>query len=267
MGSVSNVAVEPARPGGAVAVPSALARRAHPPSSHVVWPHPIRTPGSAALAEPPLLVDEQAVSLRVAAERQRIAGLLHDDVSSLLFAIAAGVQRAGVCDDVAALRGALSRIGDQVLEASDRLREVLRTCTPVEPAEGVPAGVQRDLDDLAQRSGVAAHLVIRGRAREVSACAERAALHCLRQALFNIERHARAGTVVVTLDYRPDELVLVVLDDGQGLPVGFEPRVVPDAGRCWGFASMARQVEQCGGEVELSDVEEGGTRLRVRLPA
>lgn len=92
-------------------------------------------------------------------------------------------------------------------------------------------------------------------------------LNCLRQALFNVERHAGAGVVIVTLDYAPDELTLVVQDDGLGLPVGFERRAVPAAGQHWGFASMARQVEQRGGEVEIADGEDGGTRLRVRLPA
>lgn len=208
----------------------------------------------------------EGADLRVAAERQRIAGALHDDVGSLLFAIGAGVQRAGYTDDVDELRAALARVGDQVVEASDRLREVLRSCTPVETAEGVPVAAQRDLDDLTERSGIPTHLIVRGRARPLEPSVERAALNCLRQALFNIERHAGAGAVIVTVSYSTDELTLVVQDDGRGLPDGFEPRVVPEAGHHWGFASMARQVQQRGGELELTDVEDGGTRLRVRLP-
>lgn len=210
-----------------------------------------------------------AGAVRVAAERQRIAGSLHDDVAPLLFAVAASAQRARTlhADDPEELCRTLDRINAQVLEASDRLRHILRSCTPAQPDEGVPSAAQRDLDDLTERSGIAAHLVVRGHARALAPHAERAALNCLRQALFNIERHAAARTVVVTLDYAPDELVLVVQDDGRGLPDGFEPRVVPEAGHHWGFASMARQVEQRGGELELRGGEEGGTRLRVRLPA
>lgn len=257
MGAVSNVVAEPERRGGGTVVPFAAPRRTRG-SAHRIT-RPSRAP------EP---VIETAVALRVAAERQRIAGMLHDDVSSLLFAVSAGVQRAEILhtDDVDELRAALSRVGEQVLEVSDRLRAVLRSCTPVEPVEGVPAAAQRDLDDLTERSGIPAHLIVRGRVRALTAGAERAALNCLRQALFNIERHARAGAVIVTLDYSPDELTLVVQDDGQGLPTGFVPRVIPDSGHHWGFASMARQVQQRGGELELAGVEDGGTRLRVRLP-
>lgn len=261
MGAVSNVAV--AEPdgegfGGAVVVPLSAARRPR------AFPH--RTGRPIRHAEP--AGEHQGVALRVAAERQRIAGLIHDDVSSLLFAMAAGVQRTEAlhADDVHELRAALAKVGDQVLEVSDRLRAVLRSCSPVEPAEGVPTAAQRDLDDFTARSGITAHLMVRGRARTLSACAERVALNCLRQALFNIERHARAGVVIVTLDYAPEYFALVVQDDGRGLPADFEPHAVPESGHHWGFASMARQVEQRGGEVDLTDVEDGGTRLRVRLP-
>jgi signal transduction histidine kinase len=258
MGAVSNVAAEPQWSGGAAVIPLAAARRRRTAAHRAAWPHPSRLLAST----------ESAVTLRVAAERQRIAGLLHDDVSSLLFAMAAGVQRAEAlhADDVDELRSALSRVGEQVLEVSDRLRDVLRSCTPVEPVEGVPAAAQRDLEDLTERSGIPGHLVVRGATRALCPSIERITLNCLRQALFNIERHARAGVVVVTLDYAPEEIALVVQDDGQGLPADFEPRAVPESGHHWGFASMARQVEQRGGEVELSRVEDGGTRLRVRLP-
>ncbi len=256
MGQVSNVAAEPEWFGAATVVPLAPGHRRRTPAHRLVWPPPSRTP-------------ESTVALRVAAERQRIAGLLHDDVSSLLFAMAAGVQRAEALhtDDVDELRGALARVGEQVSEVSDRLRNVLRSCTPAEPVEGVPVAAQRDLDDLTERSGIPAHLIVHGRARAVSPAVERATLNCLRQALFNIERHARASVVIVTLDYTPTDVVLIVQDDGQGLPAGFEAHAVPESGHHWGFASMARQVQQRGGEVELTGDEDGGARLRVRLPA
>ncbi|MGH3566700.1 MAG: sensor histidine kinase [Pseudonocardia sp.] len=239
---------------------TAAKRRSGQKVHRPTWPRPIRVAGPG--------VEPTTVALHVAAERQRIAGALHDDVSSLLFAITTGVQRAEILhsDDVDELRRTISRLGEQALEASDRLRAVLRSVAPAEPTEGVPAAAQRDLDDLAERSVISTHLVVRGVVRALPADVEHAGLNCLRQALFNIERHARADTVIVTLSYSSEEFVLVVQDDGRGLPTGYEPRAVPEAGHHWGFVSMARQVEQRGGELELTSVEEGGTRLWVRLP-
>jgi signal transduction histidine kinase len=206
------------------------------------------------------------VTVQVAAERQRIAGLLHDDVSSLLFAAATTAARATTSNDVDELHSALVRIETDIQEAAGRLREVLRGCAPSAPIEGVPAAAHRDLDDFTERSAIPAHLVVRGHARVLGATTERVVLNCLRQALFNIEQHADAALVVVTLDYAPEEITLVVLDDGLGLPPGYQASPVPESARRWGFASMARQVEQRGGSLELTAAEDGGARLRIRLP-
>lgn len=281
MGAVSDEVASEAggTPAAGAGVPGH--RRSSRPAHRIVWRHAGRAAEPADVdpralrrpseldARPLRYASVDLVDVRVAAERQRIAGALHDDVSSVLFAISAGVERARAlhAGDADELRRALARVGDQVVEATDKLRAVLRSCTPVEPTEGVPAAAQRDLDDLAERSGLTAHLVIRGRARPLTSSADRVVLSCLRQALYNIERHADARTVIVTLHYAPEEIVLIVQDDGRGLPRGFEPRVVPHGGHHWGTASMARQVEQHGGSVELTGADEGGTRLRVRMPA
>ena len=151
--------------------------------------------------------------------------------------------------------------------ASVQLRILLHSLSPAEPAEAVPTAAQRDLDDLTRRSGIDALLLVRGEPRGLTPTVEQAALNCLRQALFNIERHSGARTVVVTVDYQPDRLALVVQDDGRGLPDDFQPRAVAIGATGWGFASMARQVEQLGGTLGMENADEGGTRLLVQLPA
>ena len=206
--------------------------------------------------------------LRVSAERQRIASALHDEVSQLLFAMAGRARRSYElhADDPAELHATVRLLTEQLQEAQDRLRGVIRACGPTAAEDGVPATTQRNLDDFSDRTGITAHLLLHGQPEYLPPPVERVALNCLRQALFNIERHAAASLVIVTLDYRPDRLRLVVQDDGRGLPAGFEPRAVPSDGHHWGFTSMAEQVERLGGEVELRRVDEGGTQLRVQLP-
>ena len=214
-------------------------------------------------------VRQAAADLRLLAERQRIAGALHDEIGQLLFAVASTAQRAqqSPAIDEPELRTAMATIEEQVHAASAQLRILLRSLSPAEPAEAVPTAAQRDLDDLTRRSGAETLLLIRGEPRRLGPEVEQASLNCLRQALFNIERHSGARTVVVTMDYQPDRLALVVQDDGRGLPDGFQPRVVAVGATGWGFASMARQVEQLGGTLSMENADEGGTRLLVQLPA
>lgn len=210
-------------------------------------------------------------ALRAGAERQRIAMDLHDDVAPLLFAMASRAQRAldenTEEPDAQRLLAALRTLVAEVQNTQDQLRAVIRGCAPVAPEEAVPAAAQRDIDAFTERTGVVGHLLVQGRPTNLPAAIERVALNCLRQALVNVDQHAEASIAIITLVYRPDRFCLVVQDDGLGLPAGFEPRAVPVAGHHWGFTSMAEQVERLGGSVQLRRIDEGGTQLRVELPA
>lgn len=210
---------------------------------------------------------DDAERRRAGAERQNLAGALHDEIGPLLFAIAAGTRRARSLDsgDAVELRRTLDTISDQVLAASDRMREILASAAPADPVEAVPAAIERDLTDLRSRSGLETQLIVRGAARRLSARQERAVLKCTRQGLFNVERHARATRVVVTLTYSAESVALVVLDDGRGVAAGTELSGVPEGERRWGFVSMSREAEQNGGEVSLRGLD-GGTVLHLRLP-
>jgi len=74
--------------------------------------------------------------------------------------------------------------------------------------------------------------------RVPAAPVERVALNCLRQALFNIERHAAASLVIVTLDYRPTGCGWSS-DDGRGLPAVLSARPCPPTAITGASTSMA----------------------------
>jgi signal transduction histidine kinase len=168
-------------------------------------------------------------------------------------------------DDAAELLNTVHVLIEQLQQTQDRLRAVITRSGPVDAIETIPTATQRELDDFSTRTGTASHLVLGGHLEPLPPALERVVLNCLRQALFNIERHAQARVVVVTLDYRQDRVRLVVQDDGRGLPTGFEPRVIPVDGHHWGFTSMAEQAERQGGTVELRRID-GGTQLILELP-
>ena len=230
---------------------------------------PLSSVSPAAIREQPE-EDAGSTARKVGAERQRIALALHDEVAPLLFAMASRVRRVlaedAVQPDGERLLTTLRTLADELRTTQEQLRSVIRDCAPVQPAEALAMATQRDVEAFTERTGVPAHLVVRGVMETLPATVERVALNCLRQALVNVERHARAGVAVVTLDYRPARFGLIVQDDGMGLPAGFEPRAVPIDGHHWGFTSMAEQVERLGGSVLLRRVDEGGTQLRVDLP-
>ena len=202
---------------------------------------------------------------RVDAERQRIASDLHADVGQLLFSISCAAQHLRDGGDQN-LEAVAERIEHQAQEAAQRMRQAFKVLGPASSDEAVAAALQREIDDLTSRSGVASHFVVRGVPRPLPPRAEAALLGAARQALFNIERHADASLVVATLHFDVSEALLVIQDDGYGLPDDFELEVVPRGDKHWGLASILRQAQRLGGDLAVRPGEDGGTTVRITLP-
>ncbi|HJV04048.1 MAG TPA: HAMP domain-containing sensor histidine kinase [Actinomycetota bacterium] len=98
----------------------------------------------------------------------------------------------------------------------------------------------------------------------------------LQNLLQNAIRHSD-GIVIVEAQRRPDGLVIVVEDDGEGIPAGahdrvFEPFWRGDAARSspgsgLGLALARRIVEALGGDIRVESSPSTGSRFAVMLPA
>ena len=206
-----------------------------------------------------------AIQQRVDAERQRIASDLHDDVGQLLFSISVAAQRLRDSGDehLAQVAGGIEQ---QAQEATKRMRQAFKVMAPSSQTQAVAIALQRETDDLQTRSNLTVHFMVRGNPRPLPTPAEAALIGAARQALFNIERHASASLVVVTLHFEAGRVSLVIQDDGRGLPDNFELQVIPRGDQRWGLASILRQAQRQGGDLEVAAGEDGGTIVRISLP-
>jgi LuxR family transcriptional regulator, regulator of acetate metabolism len=218
----------------------------------------------------PLLVSavraEQAGAIAVQEERQRIAQELHDTAGQLLFRIsmsAKEIQHHATDTDgtVAAARS----IELAASEASGYLRRAMHSLLPCDDA--LPVTLRRDVAAFAGRAGVTAELVTLGVPVHATADIEGVLVTVLREALHNVEKHAGAGAVLVSLAYRPTELRLSVEDDGKGLPEDFALNPVPGRGAGLGIPGLLQRVTGVGGALSLDGNDDGGTSLRVTVPA
>lgn len=81
-----------------------------------------------------------------------------------------------------------------------------------------------------------------------------------REALVNIERHADARQVTLTLREQDVTLVLIVTDDGRG----FDPTAVP-AGH-YGLRGLRERLALLGGDARVDSTLGAGTRVTLTLP-
>ncbi|WP_312868016.1 GAF domain-containing sensor histidine kinase [Amycolatopsis pithecellobii] len=222
--------------------------------------HANEVAGQAALA---LAVAERARHAREAAvleERSRVAADLHDTVGALLFAIGSGV--AGLAEtstgnpDVAAQ---LQRLQTQVAEATNALRTSLRTLRASPSALALSVAMQGDCSAFSDRTGLPAELIILDDPPELAPSRADVLISAVREALLNVEKHARASAVVVTVSRRPSgEIIVAVTDDGVGLGTGHAPGL--------GLSKSQEAVARVGGALRVTSDPHGGTTFRVEIP-
>jgi signal transduction histidine kinase len=183
----------------------------------------------------------------VTEERLRLARELHDVISHGLGAITvhAGVARQVRPDEVPALIAAIEE------SARDGTRDLRRLLDALRGTERQPP----TLDEVLAGVPVPATVDVRGRRRSLPVTVEETAFRVVREALTNVAKHARGATAAVVLDYRPDELLVEITDNGAGGPV--------TAGH--GITGMRERVAACGGTLTVT-AEEHGVRVAAVLP-
>jgi LuxR family transcriptional regulator, regulator of acetate metabolism len=210
---------------------------------------------------------EQAQRLSAQAERQRIAQQLHDSLGQLLFGIGLAAQRAHAGANMPPeLLASLADIEAGASHAASQLREALRAMAPATPDEALATAIRMDAEAFTNRSGVPAHFVVVGEPVTLQPPMPGVLLAVVREGLHNVEKYARAKSVIVTLYYTARDVGVVVQDDGVGLPADFRIEPLVRGGRGLGLASLVQRTQQVGGGTILMPNEDGGVTLRASVP-
>jgi len=198
----------------------------------------------------------------VATERARIQASLHDSVAAMLFSIGAQVRDLrSTLPDNPTLRTRLGQLESDVSAASLALREALTALSATSPERALPIELAELCRSFQARTGVPARLVQLGEVRPLDA--ERTALlvGAVREGLLNVEKHAGAGTVVVSIGEADGGIQLAVADDGAPAPA---PAATGRSGH--GLRMLVERAARLGGRISLVHDEDGGSTLRVLLP-
>jgi len=198
--------------------------------------------------------------IAVQEERRRVAADLHDSVGALLFAIGSGM--ADLAEATQAdpdLRARLERLRSQAEEATTALRDSLRTLRSSPAALALGVALRADCAAFANRTGLPAELVILDEdPPELAPSRSDVLLTAVREALLNVEKHAHASAVTVSVRRSDPWLTVAVHDDGVGLALDHTPGL--------GLTSTAEALARLGGSVRVVSDPDGGTIWRARLP-
>ncbi|MEJ8560836.1 cache domain-containing protein [Yoonia sp. GPGPB17] len=200
-------------------------------------------------------------------ERGRVARELHDGISQMLVGVryALELTRRKVGDDPG-IRDSLNKGIDGLGSTIQEVRRISRDLRPgVLDDLGLGPALQALTDDFSTRTGIAVEfetVVFRNRLDQEA----RIALYRIAQeALTNIERHAEAETVQVSLKGNRKGAFLRVVDDGVGMTWPQQERR-PSAGL--GLRNMQERIEQLGGTLRILSARTGktGTVIEAQVP-
>ncbi len=218
-----------------------------------------------------LLVAERArhaAEVAVHEERRRLALDLHDSVGAMLFAIGAGVRTVVDEFDLAPdLRLRLNAIERRAEEAAATLRESLRALS-VSPQElRLCVALRADCRSFEERTGITARLVTVDELPVLDTTRAKALVGVAREALLNVEKHARARTVVVSVFPARGGVTLAVADDGVGVAGDGPPPGSPRM-QCQGLGVEAsgERLSRLGGYLTLARNDDGGCTLKAWVP-
>ncbi len=202
------------------------------------------------------------------AERQRIAVALHDSVGAMLFSIGAEVRdlQSDACADpqlLAKLRGVEARIAD----TAAAFRESLAVLDVVTPNQALTATVRGDCEAFGRRTGVVARCIALTDVPALDDAHCAAVVAVVREALVNVEKHAAATSVVVSIAATDGGVAVAVADDGLGWSAaGERSRATRGTSSGLGLQASYDRLARLGGTLSVVGNEDGGLTVRAWVP-
>jgi signal transduction histidine kinase len=198
----------------------------------------------------------------VAAERERLAGEIHDTLAQGFTSIVTLLQAAesGLGRDEEQVRHRLDLAIRTARENLAEARALVRAGGPEALETGsLDEAVRRLAERTGEQLGVPAEFHRAGAGLPLPTGVEVVLLRAAQEALSNVCKHAKASEVAVRLSYEDSVVRLLVRDDG----VGF---VHNGQASGFGLPGMRKRVEQVGGALRIATAPGAGTEIRVEVP-
>jgi signal transduction histidine kinase len=207
----------------------------------------------------------QARRVAVLEERERIAMDLHDGIIQSIYAVGLTLDTAKIQmesapgQSEAAMREAIQRLNSVIRDIRAYILDLQPSRVPL---DDLAEGLARLANEFRANTLIEAELrADDGLGRSLDPAVRSAMFHISQEALANIAKHARASRVWLSLRTEDGEVVLQVIDNGQG----FDARATP-ALLGHGLSNIVDRGHAIGATVEIASSAGDGTTVTVRLP-
>jgi len=196
-------------------------------------------------------------------ERHRLAHEIHDTLTQEFAGILLHLEAANGLDKAEDVSECLARARDL---AKCGLEDARRMLLGLRPKSLEGADVSEALEQLAERfsrdCGINCTFNASGRSHPLPEDIENELYRVAQEALCNVRKHSRAGSVSILLSYRAGGVVLAIKDNGHGFAI--TPRQAGAQG--FGLPTMCDRASRLGGRMDINSGQGTGTEVRMSVP-
>jgi two-component system NarL family sensor kinase len=215
------------------------------------------------VADAKLKVLAQRVVDSQEAERARLSRDLHDGISqwlvSIKLQIEAGVIRlAGTPEQQRQARASFEGTAEELNKVLGEVRRISHGLRPALLDDlGLAAALEHLAEEFSQHSGMPVAFAMHGKVERLPQVVGTVLFRIAQEALTNIERHAGARRISLTLGLRRQMLTLAIEDDGAGFDT---EHVAVHPQRGIGLRNMMERLDAIGGTLRI-DSSAAGTKV------
>ncbi len=198
-------------------------------------------------------------------ERCRISRELHDQTGQQLAALLLGLKTMSnsTGNGSASLHRDLSqlqKLTEQLVDEAHHLAWELRPAALDDL--GLETAVQNYVEKWSERNSISLDFHSGLDKLRLPAPVETAVFRIVQEALTNVLKHAQANRVSVMLEYRFDELLVIVEDNGRG----FQPEAQLKERTGLGLVGIHERLALVGGTLNIESTPGSGATLVIRIP-
>lgn len=208
----------------------------------------------------------QVATLAATDERNRLARDIHDSLGHHLAATSIQLEKAAAYSEIDRMQSteALNHARRTIREALGEVRTSVRALRESDAGFDLRPALE-ELSKRMQHHDLAIHLNISGDYTSFSVFVKMTLYRIIQEGLTNIHKHANATQATIDLCFSPHDVVLKIVDDGQG----FKQNRFDD-GRSnhigFGLKGIQERVALVGGQYRMKSELDHGTVVSVTIP-
>lgn len=214
--------------------------------------------------------EKQQIGLKIIeaqeVERKRISRDIHDGPAQMLANILIRSEIIDLSFRDGDIENALKEIKSIRENIRSSLKEVRRIIYDLRPMAlddlGLFPTVKKHVQTMSEYHDIDISLNLLGDEKRLEANYEIAIFRLVQEALQNAIKHADAKRINVALETLPDQITIVVRDNGKG----FDPEALPQNDHSFGLVGMKERVETLDGELIIDSKVGKGTRVNIVIP-